>query len=115
MSPLLSLLDEAIAQLTDPEQGIWVAIRTDGAAGSGTRDDPFDGSTPDSFDAVMRSAPENARILFGPGVFSTRGGSAGDFQRPPISAGNPSPANPIVVAECSRPRSCFAHGIKRCL
>jgi hypothetical protein len=36
-----------------PAQNIWIAIRTDGLPGSGTQADPFDGSTPQKFDAVM--------------------------------------------------------------
>jgi hypothetical protein len=38
---------------SSPTQHIWIAVRTDGLPGSGTQTDPFDGSTPQKFDAVM--------------------------------------------------------------
>lgn len=86
MSLFTALLDENATQLSSQEAEVWIAIRVDqlipradGTAGSGTRADPYDGSTPDRFDAAMRSAPANARINLGPGTFPTRGGTAGDF------------------------------------
>jgi hypothetical protein len=36
-----------------PQQEIWIAVRTDGLVGSGTRSDPFDGSTAAKFDALL--------------------------------------------------------------
>lgn len=57
-----------------PTQEIWIAVRTDGLTGTGTQADPFDGSTPERFDAVMRSfffTPNVAIHLTGLGPFRT--------------------------------------------
>jgi hypothetical protein len=62
-----------------PKREIWICVRWDGAAqllfGSGTQDDPYDGSNDSKFDAVMDSLPQNALIHVGPGTFETKGGS----------------------------------------
>jgi parallel beta helix pectate lyase-like protein len=53
---------------------IWVAVRTDGQAGSGTESDPYDGSTMAKFDAIMgdnSKTPPYATIHLGPGTFRT--------------------------------------------
>ena len=55
-------------------QGIWIAVRTDGQAGSGTESDPYDGSTMDKFDAIMgdnSKTPPYTTIHLGPGTFRT--------------------------------------------
>jgi hypothetical protein len=53
---------------------VWiVASRPDGNPGSGTLFDPYDGSTAEKFDAILRSIPENATIHLGPGTFLTNG------------------------------------------
>lgn len=55
-------------------QDVWIAMRTDGQPGSGTQDDPYDGSTPEKFDALMQSFAtiENLGIhLTGTGPFAT--------------------------------------------
>jgi hypothetical protein len=52
---------------------VWIAFRIDGTDGSGTLEDPFDGSTARKFDAVMDSLEPNTHIHIGPGVFATRG------------------------------------------
>ena len=53
-------------------QGIWIAVRTDGQAGSGTESDPYDGSTMAKFDAIMgdnsKTSPYTT-IHLGPGTF----------------------------------------------
>lgn len=57
-----------------PVQEVWIAVRTDGLAGSGTLADPFDGSTPEKFDAVMNNfywTPNLAVHLSGAGPFRT--------------------------------------------
>jgi hypothetical protein len=54
--------------------GIWIAVRTDGHAGSGTESDPYDGSTMAKFDAIMADnfkTPPNTTINLGPGTFRT--------------------------------------------
>ena len=52
----MSLLD---ALLLDPYLfEIWIAARTDGVKGSGTLNDPYDGSTVTKFDALtMKASP----------------------------------------------------------
>lgn len=48
---------------------IWIALRTDGLAGSGTITDPYDGSTQPKFDAVMATVVTGTRIHLSPGTF----------------------------------------------
>ncbi len=58
---------------------VWVAFRTDGITGSGTLNDPYDGSDPDVFDELMNGFPDlvtettGVRVNLGPGIFETRG------------------------------------------
>ena len=67
----MSLLD---ALLLDPYRtNVWISYRTDGVAGTGTQNDPYDGSTATKFDAVMNGLSANTRIHFGPGTFQTNG------------------------------------------
>jgi hypothetical protein len=57
-----------------PTQNIWIAKRTDGLPGSGTQADPFNGSTPAKFDALMFSYYWTYNLgvhLVGPGPFRT--------------------------------------------
>jgi hypothetical protein len=54
-----------------PTREVWIAVRTDGVAGSGTQLDPFDGSTMSKFDALMSSIAPNTGINLGPGTFRT--------------------------------------------
>jgi hypothetical protein len=67
------------ALLLDPHPfEIWIALRSDGAKGSGTLNDPFDGGvgTTFRFDEVMRkisSQPGAALVHLGPGTFETNG------------------------------------------
>src|SRR3984893_8158165 len=52
----------------------YIAIRTDGFPGSGTQADPYDGSTPAKFDAIMsklQAVPNPAIHLVGRGPFRT--------------------------------------------
>ena len=69
---------------TGPRE-VWFAIRSDGAKGRGTRDDPYDGSEVAEaqntlrFDNILRlEVPANTVIHLGPGVFKTRGGRGAD-------------------------------------
>lgn len=55
----------------DPNPEVWIAVRMDGAGGSGTSDDPYDGSTPEKFDALLSAIPVNAIIHLGMGTFRT--------------------------------------------
>ena len=82
----MSLLD---ALLLDPYRiNIWIAYRTDGVAGSGTQNDPYDGSsTATKFDAIMNSLAANTTVHLGPttstnpflttGFWTTSDGSTG--------------------------------------
>ena len=54
-----------------PTREVWIAVRTDGVAGSGTQLDPFDGSTMAKFDALMSSISPSTEIHLGPGTFRT--------------------------------------------
>jgi hypothetical protein len=57
-----------------PQQEIWIAIRTDGLPGTGTQADPFDGSAPEKFDAVLASYRSVFNLgvhLMGAGPFRT--------------------------------------------
>ncbi len=57
-----------------PEREIWIAVRGDGLPGSGTQADPFDGSTPAQFDAILnryQSTPNLGIHLSGAGPFRT--------------------------------------------
>ena len=40
---------------SSPTQDIWIAVRTDGLPGSGTQDDPYNGSTPEQFDTILHN------------------------------------------------------------
>jgi hypothetical protein len=52
---------------------VWLAIRTDGAVGSGSVTDPYDASSPTLFSAVMNGLGANTTIHLGPGIFQTFG------------------------------------------
>ena len=57
-----------------PSQEVWISMRSDGLAGSGTQADPFDGGTAPKFDALMngyRSTINFAVHLVGAGPFRT--------------------------------------------
>ena len=73
----MSLID---ALLLDPHPfEVWIAYRTDGVKGSGTLNDPFDGSTDTKFDSIMSNLLANTplRVHLGPATaanpFKTRG------------------------------------------
>lgn len=52
---------------------VWIAIRTDNITGRGVQWDPYDGSTTEKLDTLLRSFPTHTVIHFGPGTFTTRG------------------------------------------
>jgi hypothetical protein len=59
---------------SSPTQNVWISVRTDGLSGSGAQADPYDGSTPDKFDALMSSlqwVPNPGIHLVGTGPFRT--------------------------------------------
>ena len=54
----MSLID---ALLLDPAPfEVWIAFRADGIKGSGTLNDPYDGSTTAQFDAIMNMIAKSA-------------------------------------------------------
>jgi hypothetical protein len=68
------LLDPYAIDLSRAE--VWIAVRTDGVAGSGTENDPYDGSTQVKFDNLMGMTFQgltNMLIHLGPGTFQTLG------------------------------------------
>jgi hypothetical protein len=67
----MSLLD---ALLLDPYRiNTWIAYRTDEVNGSGTQNDPWDGSTATKLDTTLNSLVANTRIHFGRGTFQING------------------------------------------
>jgi hypothetical protein len=67
----MSLLE---ALLLDPlRMNVWVAARTDGIVGTGTHNDPYDGSTAAKFDSLMSGLSANTCVHLGPGTFQTNG------------------------------------------
>src|SRR5207302_7733359 len=67
----MSLLD---ALLLDPYRiNVWITYRTDGVKGTGTQNDPWDGSTATKLDTVLNTLAINMRIHFGPGTFQING------------------------------------------
>ena len=62
------------ALLLDPYPfEIWIAQRSDGQKGSGTLNDPYDGSTAAKFDGIMNGLPGPTCVHLGPGEFQTAG------------------------------------------
>ncbi len=79
MSLLDAFLEDGLAASVLEKSDVWFAIRKDGAVGSGSKEDPFDGSTAAHFDAAMADEDlvgENTTIHLGPGEFKTAGGTA---------------------------------------
>lgn len=68
-------IDISIAEL-GLQRIIFLAVRTDGKPGTGKLSDPFNASTADKFDALMRAIPEYSDIVLLPGTFETHGWSA---------------------------------------
>ena len=57
-----------------PAQHVWISTRADGHPGTGTEADPYDGSTPEKFDALMEAlqwTPNLGIHLKGAGPFRT--------------------------------------------
>lgn len=70
----MSLLDALL--LDPPRIDVYIALRVDSQAGTGTQADPYNGSTATLFDALMNNTtkvPNYSCVHLGPGVFSTAG------------------------------------------
>jgi hypothetical protein len=69
------------ASLPEGYTRIFIADRTDGKAGTGSLSDPYDGSTAEKLDTLLRSRSEssvaNLIVCIGPGMFQTEG--TGDY------------------------------------
>jgi hypothetical protein len=52
---------------------IYLAIRTDGIAGTGTASNPFDASTPDKYDQLLATYSQSTVFNYAPGTYQTRG------------------------------------------
>jgi hypothetical protein len=59
------------------EEVAYVSIRSDGApgkiTGTGRRNDPYDGSSYQSFDFLMSHQLVGRTVILGPGIFQTQG------------------------------------------
>lgn len=80
------------------QSDVYIAIRTDGAPGAGTEEDPYNGGKPlptldadkpavvlanaTTFDTVMNALPAGVNIHLGPGIFCTRGYPASTGWKP---------------------------------
>ncbi len=51
---------------------IYISIRSDGKSGSGTANDPYDGSTAARFDSALAAISYPATVILGPGTFLTQ-------------------------------------------
>lgn len=65
---VISWLGNASAR-TRPAKDIYIAIRKDGRMGSGTKTDPFDGSTTAKLFPIFQKVPPRAHLHFGAGTF----------------------------------------------
>ena len=52
---------------------IYLAVRTDGIAGTGTASDPFDASTAAKYDQLLATYSQNTIFNYAPGTYQTRG------------------------------------------
>ncbi len=73
-SLIQTLLRQALAAAAKaPPVDIYLAVRTDGAVGSGTADDPFDASTPERYDGLLGAYFRNTVFHYAPGTYRTGG------------------------------------------
>ena len=81
-------LDSSISgALNNVRKEVFIAIRTDGASGLGTIDDPYNGSTHILLDELLSSNKITTMMTlrFGPGIFQTKGNGGGNFGFAPRS------------------------------
>ena len=84
----MSLLDAFVeSEVVEPaplgnsqvRRQVFIAIRNDGARGSGTESDPYNGSTDGLLDELLANVDLvvlHMTIRFGPGLFQTKGWGA---------------------------------------
>lgn len=69
-----SASDEAVLPALLGTQGeIWLAVRTDGKAGAGTRSDPFDASTATKYTTLLTTYSSNYVFMYYPDEYLTLG------------------------------------------
>ena len=73
MSLFDAVLRDGVLNPPVMQQNYYIAIRSDEAFGSGTFDDPWNGSTQTFFDAAMSLVPENSTVFLGPCTFTSSG------------------------------------------
>lgn len=78
------------SQPTNANPQVWVAVRADSTAGTGTQTDPFDGSTADKLAGIMSGThASNTTFHFAKGTFPIwRGGSVTGHNVPTTRPGN---------------------------
>jgi hypothetical protein len=71
------MLISACCLLTDTQAqtltNIYLAVRTDGIAGTGTAANPFDASTPAKYDQLLAAHSQNTIFNYAPGTYQTTG------------------------------------------
>lgn len=70
-----------VVSLATPEargmtSNVWIGMRTDSLPGTGTEEDPFDGSTATKFRDIINSLPDNIHVYLSAGTFITNGGNS---------------------------------------
>ena len=80
MSLLDAVLEEDLLSHNVMQQNYYIALRSDGAIGSGTTEDPWNGSTRAMFDAAMQKVPENSTVYLGPCKFGSNGNATEVFE-----------------------------------
>jgi len=68
-----TLIEFFIASATQTPLDIYLAVRADGAVGSGTATDPFDASTPQAYDGLLATFSQNTVFHYAPGTYQTTG------------------------------------------
>jgi len=76
-SSYISLNKTSLGYKSNFSESIWIGKRTDNISGSGTYVDPYDGSTCDKFDYILRrywsNGSQSLEVNILPGIYETRG------------------------------------------
>lgn len=89
---------ENLGMIAPATSEVWLAVRTDGIAGDGTRESPHDASTAAEHDAILVSLPADTVINYGEGTFLTRGApNAYHYMTPASKAAYVIPKNNWVI------------------
>ena len=90
-----------------PAQEVWIAVRTDGEAGTGRRSDPFNGGTREKLDALLPTIAPGSSIHFEAGTYVTGGIQAKEGWR---MCGQGKDATTIKLAAGTLPGTPPGHG-----